>query len=107
MNKLHIAISTNRIEETIKDYSVRLGMEPCAYIPNEYALWRTESLNVSVRQDPTCVPGELRHLGWEDDSAPKFSEEKDVNGITWERFNAQQQADEINHIWPHANYQPE
>ncbi len=107
MSKLHIAISTNRIEETIRDYSVRLGMEPCAYVPNEYALWRTESLNISVRQDPTCIPGELRHLGWEDDSAQKFSKEKDVNGITWERFNAQQQADEINQIWPDTNYQPQ
>ena len=82
MKKLHIAISTNKIEETIKDYSIRLGMEPCSYVPNEYALWRTDSLNVSIRQDQACTPGKLRHLGWEDDSAPSISEEKDVNGIT-------------------------
>jgi hypothetical protein len=30
-----------------------------------------------------------------------------VNGIVWERFNAQQQADEINEIWSQANYQPD
>ena len=106
MKKLHIAISTNIIEKTVKDYSVRLGMEPCSYIKNEYALWRTDSLNVSIRQDQSCVPGELRHLGWEDDSASSFSEEKDVNGITWERFSAKQQADEINELWPEANYTP-
>ncbi len=106
MKKLHIAISTDKIEETIKDYSIRLGVEPCSFIQNEYALWRTDSLNLSIRQDPNCAPGELRHLGWEDDSARSFSEEKDVNGITWEKFSAQQQADEINKLWPEANYQP-
>ena len=106
MKKLHISISTNKIEETIKDYSIRFGMEPCSYVPNEYALWRTGSLNVSIRQEQACTPGKLRHLGWEDDSAPNFCEEIDVNGITWERFSAQQQADEINEQWPEANYKP-
>ena len=107
MNKLHIAISTNQIEATVKDYSERLGEEPCSFIEGEYALWRTETLNVSIRQDSSCVAGSLRHLGWEDDSASEFSQETDVNGITWERFNAQNQADEINEIWPEANYKPD
>ena len=104
MKKLHIAISTDKIEESIKDYTVRLGAEPCSFIANEYALWRTECLNLSIRQDPSCKPGELRHLGWEDSSASEFTEETDINGITWERFSAQQQADEINELWPEANY---
>ena len=107
MKKLHIAITTDNIEESIKDYSTRLGMEPCSFIANEYALWRTESLNVSVRQDSTCKPGSLRHLGWEESSTPKFSHDTDINGILWEYFNAQQQADEINELWPEANYSPE
>jgi hypothetical protein len=98
MKKLHLAISTNSIEETIADYSVRLGVQPCSCIPGEYALWRTESLNVSVRQDPACEAGSLRHLGWEDPAAPVFSRDTDVNGIVWERFTAQHQADEINEI---------
>lgn len=106
MNKLHIAISTNKIDETIKDYSVRLGVAPCVIVPNEYALWRTDSLNVSIRQDSTCKPCELRHLGWEDPSATEFSQETDVNGIVWECFTAQQQADEINEFWPEALFQP-
>lgn len=106
MKKLHIAISTNRIEESIKDYSERLGEAPCSFVANEYALWRTETLNFSIRQDPTCTSGELRHLGWEDNTALDFSEEKDVNEITWERFSAQQQADEINALWTDANYKP-
>lgn len=107
MKKLHIAISTNNIEETVVDYSARLGADPCSYIPNEYALWRTEYLNVSVRQDSTCKAGDLRHLGWEDSSAKHFSKDTDVNGIVWERFSAQHQADEINEIWPDANFVPE
>lgn len=106
MKKLHIAISTDKIDETIADYSVRLGMQPCSSVPGEYALWRTETLNVSVRQDPTCKAGSLRHLGWEDPEASEFSQETDVNGIVWERFAAQHQADEINEIWPQARYQP-
>jgi hypothetical protein len=107
MKKLHIAISTDKIEETVSDYSARLGAEPCSYIAGEYALWRTEFLNVSIRQDSTCTSGELRHLGWEDPTAQAFSQETDVNGIVWERFSAQQQADEINDIWPSANYTPD
>lgn len=107
MKKLHIAISTNKIEETIKDYSVRLEAGPCSVVSGEYALWRTETLNVSIRHDPNCTAGELRHLGWEDPAASVFSEETDVNGIVWERFSAQHQANEINELWPEAAYQPE
>tara|TARA_R110002096_G_scaffold379_2_gene2269 strand:- start:7924 stop:8247 length:324 start_codon:yes stop_codon:yes gene_type:complete len=106
LKKLHIAISTNKIDETIQDYSVRLGVEPCSFVKGEYALWRTDTLNVSIRQDLSCPSGELRHLGWEDNEASSFSNEKDVNGITWESFSAQQQADEINELWPEANYTP-
>ena len=107
MKKLHLAISTNEIEQSVQDYTVRLGVEPCSVVPGEYALWRTESLNISIRQDTKCKPSELRHLGWEDPSATEFSQDIDVNGITWERFTAEQQADEINEFWPEANYQPD
>ena len=107
MKKLHLAISTNKIEETIADYSKRLNAKPCSFIPNEYALWRTEHLNLSIRQEPACKTGQLRHLGWEDAAATEFTQETDVNGIIWENFNAQQQADEINDLWPQANYKPQ
>ncbi|GAB5500464.1 MAG: hypothetical protein PsegKO_27750 [Pseudohongiellaceae bacterium] len=107
MKKLHIAIATSDIGATIADYSARLGAEPCSFIENEYALWRTPTLNFSIRHDDSVPSGELRHLGWEDPHAPKFSEDKDVNGITWERFSAEQQAEEINSIWPEANYLPD
>ncbi len=106
MKKLHIAISTDQIDATVADYSLRVGAPPCVFIAGEYALWRTDTLNLSVRQDPACAPGTLRHLGWEDPSAESFTQDTDVNGIVWERFSARQQADEINQIWPAAQYQP-
>ncbi|MDX5445699.1 MAG: hypothetical protein LPJ87_06565 [Zoogloeaceae bacterium] len=106
MKNLHIAISTDKIAETVADYSQRLNAEPCLVIPGEYALWRTESLNLSIRQDAAAAPGSLRHLGWEDPEAPGFTQDTDVNGLVWERFNAQHQAEEINQLWPEAGYKP-
>lgn len=107
MRKLHLAISTNNIKATIEDYSARLNARPCLIIPQEYALWRTETLNISVRRDNSSSSAGLRHLGWEDPTAPTMSAEADVNGIIWENFTASQQAAEIKQIWPEVNYQPE
>jgi hypothetical protein len=107
MKRIHLAISTNRIEETIIDYSARLGCPPCSAVDGEYALWRTETVNLSIRQDDSCKPGELRHLGWEDPEAEGFTQDTDANGIVWERFRAEDQAEEINTLWPHTDYQPE
>ncbi len=107
MNKLHLAISTDDIAATVKDYSQRLSAKPCLVIEGEYALWRTDTLNVSVRQDNSCSPGSLRHLGWEDASVSSLSAETDVNGIVWEKFTASQQADEIREIWSDVDYQAE
>jgi hypothetical protein len=104
MNRFHIAIATNDVDATIEDYSVRLGASPCSWVAGEYALWRTDTLNVSVRRDAFCGPGTLRHLGWEDERAPSFEQDTDVNGIAWERFTAAQQAQEINDLWPDADY---
>jgi hypothetical protein len=106
MKRLHIAIATQDITATVQDYTERLGIEPCAIIEGEYALWRNEFLNVSVRQDPSCQPGTLRHLGWEDSDATEFITSTDINGIVWEHFSAQQQADEIEEIWPANGYAP-
>jgi hypothetical protein len=107
MKKLHLAIATKNIEATVIDYSQRFGCEPCVIVPEQYALWRTESLNVSVRQDSSCKSGSLRHMGWEDAKAVTFSEQKDVNGITWETFTAEQQAEEIEEVWPGTDYVPD
>lgn len=105
--KIHIAIATTDIAQTIEDYSRRLGKDPCVVIDGEYALWRTDSINMSIRQDKKCKTGELRHLGWEDPNAVAFTEDVDVNGIVWENFNAVHQADEIKDAWPNTIYTPE
>lgn len=107
MKKIHIAISSNNIEKTVSDYTKRLNCKPCLVVEGEYALWRTESINVSVRQDTKRAPGSLRHLGWEDSDAQEFTEETDVNGIVWERFSAEKQAEEIKELWPDIEYQPD
>jgi hypothetical protein len=109
MKKLHLALSTDDIAASVVDYSTRLGCAPALVIEGAYALWRTETLNLSIRQGAGVAPGQLRHLGWEDDDAEGFSSEVDVNGITWEHFAAHHQAAEIAAAWPEASYpaQPE
>ena len=106
MKKLHVAIATNNIAASIQDYTVRLGSAPCVVVDNEYALWRTETVNMSVRQDSSSTPGELRHLGWEDPEALEFALSTDVNNIVWEHFSADQQAVEIEQTWPGTGYTP-
>jgi catechol 2,3-dioxygenase-like lactoylglutathione lyase family enzyme len=106
MKKIHLAIATDNIAKTVEDYSRRLGFEPCLVIPDQYALWRNETVNLSVRQDASCQPGELRHLGWEDPEATEFTASTDVNGVLWENFNAEQQAAEIEAAWPGMSYVP-
>lgn len=100
MKKIHIALSTHDLEHSVKDYTQRLGISPCVHLPDTYALWRTEAVNLSVRKDTSCQPGTLRHLGFEDPDAKAFTCNTDINGITWEHFNLKQQLEEIEHTWP-------
>lgn len=101
MRRIHIALGVGDIAASVADYTRRLGMAPVVVVPGEYALWRTDALNLSIR----CTDaGQLRHLGWEDDACEAFTVETDVNGIAWERFSAAQQAGEIRAIWPDADY---
>ena len=104
MRKLHLAIATRDIAATVKDYSGRLQTEPCLIVEGEYALWRTDTLNLSVRQDNNFASGSLRHLSWEDPTTTEMTSEIDVNGIVWERFTKEQQAEEIKEIWSNANH---
>lgn len=104
MKRFHIALSTSNIEESVEDYSKRMGAEPDVVVENQYALWRTETVNLSIRHDSSVADGQLRHLGWEEAGVASFTETVDVNRITWESFTAEQQADEINQFWPEAEY---
>lgn len=99
MKRFHIAIGARDVKQSVDDYSARLGCEPSLVVPDEYALWRTNQLNFSIRKVHEAT-GLLRHLGWEDPSAPAFGECVDVNGIVWEQFTAEQQSAEIAQTWP-------
>jgi hypothetical protein len=103
MRRFHLALSVTDIEASVRDYSRRLGCEPQIVVPNEYALWRTDTVNFSIRRVPAGEAGALRHLGWEDPDADSFSSETDANDIVWERFAPEHQRDEILTIWPTAN----
>ena len=101
MKTLHLALAVSNLELSIAEYSARLEALPVVVVPGEYALWRTEKVNLSIRK--TKEPsGTLRHLGWEDTEATSFTTEKDCNGIVWENFASAHQNKEINEIWPNA-----
>ncbi len=100
MKKLHLALGVANLAATIADYSQRFSQPPSLVIPATYALWRTETLNISIRQVPAQEGGPLRHLGWEDDQATQFTQDTDCNGIVWEHFTAAQQTAEIATLWP-------
>lgn len=104
MKRFHLALGVEDIEASVKDYSKRLGADPVLVIPGRYALWRTPQLNFSVRHIPGNDAG-LRHVGWEDPEAATLSVERDVNGLLWERFTAEDQAREIRANWPDTQYQ--
>lgn len=103
MKRFHIAIGVADVSRSVDDYTRRLGCPPSVVVPDEYALWRTSNINLSIRRTSEQA-GTLRHLGWEDPSALDFVTERDVNGILWERFSAEQQSREILETWPHAKY---
>ncbi len=98
MKKIHIALSTHNLEDSIQEYTQRLSVKPTVIIEKEYALWKTDTVNFSVRQDTNYPAGSLRHLGWENSEAKEFTQDIDVNGIIWERFNEQHQLDEIKEL---------
>ena len=103
MKKFHIALGVADIKQSVADYKKRLGQEPNVIIEGEYALWRIETLNFSIRKTTDSEIGKLRHVGWEDDNTVGFTSEKDVNGVVWEYFNVQEQDKEIRETWPEAD----
>lgn len=100
MQRFHIALSCDDLASTIADYKVRLCSDPVVVVPGEYALFRTDQINLSIRQDRTIPSGQLRHLGWEDPTTQAFTTDTDALGILWERFSPSAQAEEIEATWP-------
>ena len=98
MKRFHIAIAVRDLEESIADYSARFNQEPAAVVPGKYAMWRTDLLNFSINQMPAETkmrPGQLRHVGFEDDAVTGYASTIDVNGIEWESFSQKEQDERI------------
>ena len=90
MKRFHITLAVRDLDDSIVDYSARLGQRPSATVEGKYAMWRTDLLNFSINQLPGRA-GLLRHLGFEDDAAEGFTSTTDVNGIEWEHFGTTEQ----------------
>lgn len=105
MKRFHLAIGVEDIEASVADYTRRLEAKPDLVIPGHYALWRTPTLNLSIRHIHG-TEAQLRHVGWEDPAAETLSVEHDVNGLIWEHFSARDQAMEIRANWPDVDYEP-
>ncbi len=91
------------LDDSISEYSKRLGKEPVCVVPDIYALWRTREVNLSITVKPDEA-GQLRHLGFEDEKVPEMLVEYDINGFMWEYFTASQQRAEIFDLWDNASY---
>ena len=106
MKRIHVALAVSNLDDAVADTRHRLGVEPCVVVPDTYALFRTASVNLSLTVNAEQA-GRLRHLGVEDPEAEAFAAEPGPDGLVWERFTAEQQADEINALWPGSSYTPE
>ena len=98
MKRFHIALAVANLDNSIADYSLRLGEEPTVVVSDKYAMWRTETLNFSINQIPDRA-GQLRHVGFEDESVQGFSRDYDTNGLEWELFSPQAQDQKIVEIY--------
>lgn len=99
----HLALAVPDLAAAIADFRYRLDVEPEVVAPGAYALFRTESLNLSL-SEVRGAPAALRHLGFEDPNAASFSEQEDASNIVWERFTPEQQRAEIDARWPNARW---
>ena len=98
MKRFHIALAVANLDNSIADYSLRLGEEPTVVVSDKYAMWRTDTLNFSINQIPDRA-GQLRHVGFEDESVQGFSSNYDTNGLEWELFSPEAQDQKIVEIY--------
>ena len=98
MKRFHIALAVENLDSSIADYSLRLGQNPTVVVSGKYAMWRTDTLNFSINQIPDRA-GQLRHVGFEDESVQGFSSNYDTNGLEWELFSPEAQDQKIVEIY--------
>jgi hypothetical protein len=103
--KTHLAIAVSDIAASVAEYTTMLAQEPDLVIDGQYALWRTASLNLSIRKTGQNA-GTVRHVGFERDDAESFTVLTDSNGLVWETFNKHHQAEEIRAAWGDVHYEP-
>lgn len=103
--KVHLAVAVLDVAASVAEYSAMLGREPDLVIAPDYALWRTETLNLSIRKTGEA-PGVVRHVGFERDDATAFEAYTDQNGLLWETFSKHHQAEEIRSAWKDVDYVP-
>lgn len=103
--RVHLAIAVKNLAESVTEYSKLLNTAPELVIDEQYALWRTSALNLSIRVTSEA-PGSVRHVGFEQDDAKSFLTYTDRNGLVWETFNKTHQAAEIEAAWPGTGFQP-
>ncbi len=92
--KFHISIAVADFTKSVTDYNKRIGQEAEMVVPNKYALWRTEQVNFTIVYNPH-LSGQVRHLGFEETQVNFILEDKDCNGITWQKFSHKNQLEEI------------
>jgi hypothetical protein len=98
MRRIHIALAVGNIEQSVNDYTRRIGCHPTVVVAGKYAMWRTDQMNFSINEIPERA-GQLRHLGFEDDAVSGFSSDTDSNDILWELFSPQAQDQKIIEIY--------
>ncbi len=98
MRRIHIALAVANLEESITDYTKRLGAQPNVVVEDTYAMWRNDQMNFSISQLPEQA-GQLRHLGFEDDDATGFTADRDPNGILWEWFSPSARDEKIRELY--------
>ena len=98
MKRFHIALAVENLDSSITDYSLRLEQNPTVVVSDKYAMWRTDTLNFSINQIPDRA-GQLRHVGFEDESVQGFSSNYDTNGLEWELFSPEAQDQKIVEIY--------
>lgn len=95
MKRFHISIAVSDFAASVADYSNRLGCKPCMVVEGRYAMWKTDILNFTISCKEGQATGQVRHIGFEDDSVVGFHEKIDSNGIVWEYFSADTQMEEV------------
>ena len=98
MKRFHIALAVENLDSSIVDYSLRLEQNPTVVVSDKYAMWRTDTLNFSINQIPDRA-GQLRHVGFEDESVQGFSSNYATNGLEWELFSPEAQDQKIVEIY--------